>query len=300
LSVQVFVSFKGCRAKIGPRSSGSLTGSRTAGVCARIPVNEALAWCHGLLLRDGFKLPSGRVLAAMTYIDNLYRCSHSPQLAIKLADGVASRLSSFWRLSIKADSRECLLARGNPAADEIPPALWSYKRSMNVLGRIVMCDGGWPEDFEVFSTRAWAVFFANAGCKKAEQLDINRRLSLLSRSICPLVRWSSPMWVASTSVKRHLDSMQSTMVSICCNVKRQPCEPDLTWWRRRGKAVANTCRKMGKWSALHACLVKDWYDHCIRHTNDKMWVGALLGWMNTKWLQDRRILSGSRLANYYY
>ena len=293
LLVQVQVCFRGASCSVGMRCSGTLTGSRTAGSLSRIPVQESFGFCHADLARHGFRIPDSIVLCGMSYVDNIYTAASNPTSAIRMCDTIAARLAQRWFLQIKPGSTECLLARGSPDSSSVPPSGWKYLDSMPVLGHIIQNDGGWGADFSLFSSRAWAAFFGNSGSQRGRLLDSPRRINLMGSTVVPHVRWSSPMWVPSATVMKKLDGMQNTMVSICKRIQRYPCEQDLPFFRRREKAVAAECRRMGRWSVLHRCLCVDWYHHCCRHTTDSPWIGVLLGFHDSEWLRRRRVESGS-------
>ena len=290
LLVQVLVNFRGALWPVGVRSSGTLTGSRTAGALARVPIQEAFESLYAELRVLAYRIPNSISLVGMSYVDNLYCASDSAAKAVAMCERLAQWLWRRWQLEIKEGSKECLLARGSSEASSSPPPGWQYRtRSMHMLGHVVACDGGWGPDFQMFFEKAWATFFANSGSAKGKALHVGRRVNLLQRTVLPHVRWSSVLWAPCTTVERKLNGMQHTMLSICMGVARYPDETDVTYFRRRSKAVASEARKLGTWSSLHVRLCSNWQQHCVRHVHDSPWTGALLAWQDADWFQHRRL-----------
>ena len=94
------------------RSRGSLTGSRTAGAAARIPVECSVCECAARSGDKGFNVGAANLTYA-TYIDNVFSASSCASNAISLLDELAEVLWSKWQLNIKASSREVIVAQGS-------------------------------------------------------------------------------------------------------------------------------------------------------------------------------------------
>ena len=102
----------GMAARINVRSKGGLTGSRVAGACGRIPVEDTLKMLDRECSHLGFRVGSG-VLTVSSYIDNLYAVSDSLFGAISLMKRAEQHLLTRWDLDFKPDSKKCMVPRGS-------------------------------------------------------------------------------------------------------------------------------------------------------------------------------------------
>ena len=120
LLVPIVICFGTFRATIGARGSGGLTGSKLAGLLARVPVESTFQELRGELWSCAFKAPntdevcdgSCPRLAADSWVDNLYFFSSSVTDVTVNAELVASHLRDIWGLSIKPSSKQILLPFG--------------------------------------------------------------------------------------------------------------------------------------------------------------------------------------------
>ena len=96
---------------ISNRTLGSLTGSRSAGACGRIPwvdVLERHALTHNRIAWQEHKTP----VPLMTWIDNAFLAARSPELGIEYLDAIDDDLKRTWQLCFKPSSRQILLPKG--------------------------------------------------------------------------------------------------------------------------------------------------------------------------------------------
>ena len=81
--------------QIGPRGTGSITGSRLAGMAARVPIQHACCSREPHWRQFGFSTPSGK-LTLSTYVDNLFAVGRSCYGVTSILDDIESFLSSNW------------------------------------------------------------------------------------------------------------------------------------------------------------------------------------------------------------
>ena len=90
----VHLPFSGSCIKVEKRSVGSLTGSRLAGMCARVPVKHLCFERSDYWKQFGFVTPRG-TLSASTYVDNLFVAGKSCFAVAQILDDAADFLSSW-------------------------------------------------------------------------------------------------------------------------------------------------------------------------------------------------------------
>ena len=70
---------------------GALTGSRTAGLCGRIPVEATVAARNAEWIKKGLTLDTCTLTVA-TYVDNIYAVSTNARFATVILDDFESQL----------------------------------------------------------------------------------------------------------------------------------------------------------------------------------------------------------------
>ena len=146
-------------APIQNRCIGGLTGSRVAGVLARIPVESTFVerapvwrkWGFPVQMKDGIWAS----LCCASYIDNCFAVSRTPAGAISILEDLENELRDKWELTMKPTSRSFVEAKGGKrgALDE---QKWPKQETFNVLGH-------WLQDSG--SVRAcWTHAQADVGC----------------------------------------------------------------------------------------------------------------------------------------
>ena len=108
--VQLKVMSQHCT--IVARTLGTLTGSRTAGILGRVPIEDVCRKHSTSLRRLGFSA-GARVISLMSWIDNLYLLGPSVCNAMEAMKLIEESLRNDWGLHIKADSKLILQIRGS-------------------------------------------------------------------------------------------------------------------------------------------------------------------------------------------
>ena len=96
----------GTSISIAHRSKGGLTGTRTALVLARIPVEATVSKLYRQLRPFGLPVANGGSLLVATYIENFYVVAPSQAFAIHSMEAIEEELVSQWGLEAKQSSRQ--------------------------------------------------------------------------------------------------------------------------------------------------------------------------------------------------
>ena len=120
------------------RTLGSLTGSRTAGACGRIPWADATNTINNHFPTAVWKL-HGHHIPLMTWIDNAFLAANTPQQGIYFFDHVEEYLQNVWDLTFKPSSKQILLPKG--CEPYHPPPPWTALNAIDCLGYILDSDG---------------------------------------------------------------------------------------------------------------------------------------------------------------
>ena len=146
------------------RTIGGLTGSRTAGLLGRVPVEPVIADRHEHWRRSGFHADS-TTLCVCTWVDNLFSVSDTLLGAIGILEDFEDQLMHKWRLSIKASSRACMFAAG---CSDLPDnsTKWPLVDYFPILGHVLQCqipDHALRHRSVVYYPRLWW-FIQRLGC----------------------------------------------------------------------------------------------------------------------------------------
>ena len=160
---------------LGNRCTGCLTGSRSAGQLARVPVGDAFLCLQDKLV-DTF-IPS---VGLCSWIDNIYSLAKSPTAAINMIQDVEDILRDRWNLFIKTGSKEVLACHRCPE-NFAAPDRWSRVDQMQVLGDIITGNMDTYPLLHAAENRAWASFWANSGSLRAKHLPVAVKMQLLQR-----------------------------------------------------------------------------------------------------------------------
>ena len=269
------------------RCIGGPTGSRTAGVLGRIPVESIMASRHKHWQRWGFKA-EGEYFCLCSWVDNLFSASASLSGAICILEDFEDQLQTRWRMKIKPSSRACMRARGS---DELPgnPDKWPLCDQFIVLGHSLDDDGSIRSCWSRARASMWKAFWANPGSRAAAKFPISERLNLLARAVAPQLDFRCSRWPPQKQVAAEVDSIQRKMVSTLLRVPRGPQEPVEDYVRRRGRLAARTCKLHGLWSARWFTRAIFWDAHLARDRNAHTWAARLRNYRGSDWLMRRRV-----------
>jgi len=281
---------------IDNRSIGGLTGSRTAGMFGRVPVESVMAERNHVWKQWGYKAGVD-VLTVCSYVDNLFSAAASLHGAVSILEDFEEQLRSKWNLQIKPSSRCCMVAVGSPDQQTSPK--WPLSNSFPVLGHVLQDSGSIRACWKRTRTLMWKAFWANPGSKHAHRLSPGQRLKLLGKAVVPQLDCRCTRWPPQRTIAGELDSMQRKMTATAMRISMHPGEGAPEYVRRRGRAAARHCKLAGNWSQRWFKRVVNWHDHLERPRNAHTWPAKTLHHNDREWLMRRRasLLSDSRSSD---
>ena len=123
---------------INDRSIGGLTGSRTAGMFGRVPVESIMVERCNVWQQWGYRAGEN-ILSVCSYVDNLFSASSSLHGAVSILEDFEQQLEAKWSLKIKPSSRSCMLAAGSQV--QSTSLKWPLCNSFLVLGHVLQENG---------------------------------------------------------------------------------------------------------------------------------------------------------------
>ena len=139
LDTVVVIAVLDCSATLPRRSTGSLTGSRTAGSAARTPWITSAHMLRNVIGGACWKLHGGHT-PLVPWVDNLYLLAKSAQASIAAFATLEIELQRGWKLQCKSYSKIVLPPRGS--SENVPDyPVWSAATAVPCLGHIIGCDG---------------------------------------------------------------------------------------------------------------------------------------------------------------
>jgi hypothetical protein len=272
--------------KIGGRTVGGMTGSRTAGFLGRIPVEAIIADRLPHWRSHGFQTSSSP-LCLCTWVDNLFSASDSLAVATYILDDFELQLQHQWHMKIKDSSRCCMVADGNV---DVPDNIdrWPLVDTFIVLGHSVQSNGSIRACWSQARSSMWKAFWANPGANAADHLPRCSKLSLMSRAVLPQLSFRCSRWPPQRQIGSELDHLQQQMTASLMRLPRFPGEEVDVYVRRRGKAARKICSERGAWSNHWFGRALDWDEHLARPRNLASWPAKLRDYRGRQWLIERR------------
>eukprot|EP00928_Gymnodinium_smaydae_P021212 TRINITY_DN18258_c1_g1_i1.p1 TRINITY_DN18258_c1_g1~~TRINITY_DN18258_c1_g1_i1.p1 ORF type:complete len:557 (+),score=32.02 TRINITY_DN18258_c1_g1_i1:406-2076(+) len=295
-------------ATIGVRLLGALTGSRTAGICGRIVVADAIRSSYDVWKHVAFNF-AGNTIALMTWIDNLYAFGKDAQAARFILESIAVELQRKWQLTFKAGSCMCMyfqrpgdriehLDQDIASANEIEKAdgsMWCYTRVFEILGHRICANGSIVHDFDAVVKIMMRAFWANAGAQQAKHLSGKSKWKLVSRAVEPHFRWRCSRWPMSKYYVDALNRWQRNFAIKCIKLTPSAYLNETTaaeLKRTRARTAGAFCKNVGLWSDIWKNRVVQWQAHIARGHNDTtQLLHALFSWHGIPWIKSQRIQS---------
>ena len=284
---QILLTCGSVEIPIKSRSIGGLTGSRTAGLLGRIPVESIVGDRKSLWRQWGFSADE-QCFSMCTWVDNLFSASTSLHGAISILEDFEQQLESKWGMSIKPSSRACMRARGS---EEMPidGVKWPLVSEFVVLGHVLKDDGSIRPCWTRARTSMWRAFWANPATRESTYLTLNDRLGLLAKAVTPQLDFRCSRWPPQKQIADELDRLQRKMTAILMRVPRHADEPIDVFVRRRGRLAASVCKRRGLWSIHWFDRATKWDDHLSRDRNSQSWPARLRSYRDREWFLQRRI-----------
>ena len=272
--------------EISGRSSGGLTGSRTAGALSRVPVHDIIRRRGDLWAALGGTTVDGPV-SLSTYVDNLFSIGDSPEAAVAIQVDFEKELRHQWSQTIKPSSRSILVPLG---CDQLLPdaATWPSEDLMHCLGFMIQNNAetnvAWKETVKIL----WKAYFANFRSKDAKGLTKKAKLSVLDRSVLTSLKYRTACMPITPCRVQAIDTVQRKMTAAVLGIRRCPDEQPDHFCRRKWRAASAAMKQQGLWSTKVCISFWKFDSHIRRDTAKNLWAARLLRTRNAEWLRQRR------------
>ena len=307
----VSIEVGGAQCDIEGRTSGVLTGTRTAGKMGKIPWLHACQERHAVwemwsidVTEEEIGTPDQpqqagprKKLGICTWIDNFYCAASTTQAACAIAEDVEAFLKKHWGLEMGADSKKVMPVKSTyrREGDEAPPG-WKIVESFPALGHIVAHDASIEECYEQTMEKAWMQLRCNVN--KLTQGKLQKRLYMLDVIAKAIVQYRCARWPFKQEVAKRLRMQQIRMIAYCIGRKRRSDQSTDEYLRAR-MAEAQKFLAGRDWACMWAMSVCNWNEHCQRPRNEKIWSHHILRWRNGEWLDNRRSFYQQQIASYW-
>ena len=273
------------------RSRGLTTGSHSAGLLSRPPVEQvAKDRCH-VWRQYGFSLGPHGKLAFANWADNVFSVAHDPGSAAFILEDFALQMDQRWGLQMGVESKEVLILNGGSGLpDDAARAGWRAVKDMKVLGMMLCGDGSSTLCFENTIRSMWRAFYANIRHSGLRRSKVAIKQQLVKRAVTPNFTYRCARWSWSSTRAKRLDGVQNAMLAKCIVVPPMPFE-DRLGYKIRKSTLASDLNRHCRWSAEWRTRLQTWHDHVRRHRNS--WVSRLLSYHDAAWIRDQRRLHGS-------
>jgi len=269
------------------RSSGALTGTRTAGLLGRVPVEDVVRQRHHVWEQWAFKTDCDK-FALSTYVDNLFSTGQCAEDAVAILRDCEHHLFQCWSLRIGQDSKSFMCARGCPAPQQQTKD-WAHSHgdTFAALGHILSDDGRIEPCVSKTLSNMWKCFYGNFG-KSMTQAPLNTKLALLKRCVLPIASYRMSRWPYQVHTAKRIDRTQTKMLRVLMRTKMQTGEDPAAYVQRSNRIASTLAREHGKWSHIWGKRVIDWNSHLKREHNQHSWAAKILKYHGAEWLQDQR------------
>ena len=161
---------------------------------------------------------------------------------------------------IKPSSRSCMVAavsRERPSN----PTRWPLDENKCVLWHLLQNHGSIRACWEKTRSGMWKAFWANAGSKKAQCLDVQSRLVLLDRASKLQLAFRCSRWRPQRLIAIEMNRLQQKMVATSLRLSRLSEETPAEYVARRGRAARSIIKTIGFWSAFWFRRALQWDEH---------------------------------------
>ena len=116
----------------------------------------------------------------------------------------------------------------------------------------------------------------------------SKKVSKMEKAVTPQLDCRCTRWPPQRTIAGELDGMQRKMVATVMRIPRYPGEETPGYVRRRGRAAASHCKRVGTWSQRWFKRAVDWHSHLERPRNSHTWPAKTLHHRDREWLMRRR------------
>lgn len=299
LLARVSIRVPGAEAKVlGRRTTGTLTGSRTAGALGRFVVHELAVHVCRARASSALVLPPSPPMLVATYVDNIVvsggDCSN-----VEATYAECERyLELAWGLQLPMESTSVLLPRG---------ARVDAERISRVNGFSLL--GHWLDE-RATSLSCWrrardaAHASAQAQMRRCRRAFVPQsvRLRVLESTVLPQIMFRAPAWAPSVQLLSEVDRFQRRCVAAALAVPAYPGEDGAAYRRRRGRMASAAVADQDRWSRKvllsAATRLRELREELARGPGGRVsWTATLLAYRDAAWLAERRVAEGSESAS---
>lgn len=290
---RVIMKLGGAKTRILERSCGVLTGAKSAGLVARLSVEDSFVAALPQIIPLGFQISRDYTLVGMAWSDNLFSFAATIANACKILAIWAAILFDLCGLYIKDGS--CSVIKACPRLYEdysfdMLGFKWQCCATMRLLGHWLSATGSCSEDRRRLR-RSWeASFWRNSRVLTNSTLSLRPRLRFWAMLSQGIGQFRFSMWAPVSSTAALVEGWHNR---ILYRIVRLPCregESRASYTMRRNRTVAleRIQTKLSIRAQWAACLVR-WLEHVYRHTEAPS--ALLLGIQDDQWLQTIRCLN---------
>ena len=221
-------------------------------------------------------------------MDNLFVAGKSCAGVTRILDDAEQFLQSHWELVIKPSSRKVLAPAHSCETSTTDSMKWPVVTEMKVLGSWIQHDGGIDTCFDEALGKAWRAFFANCAGANVERIPLSHKMTLIQRSVVPILRFKWSRWPFTIWRAQQMDAMQRRMYTIIMRLRRAVGQTVQSFVRSRGRKAADLQRSQGAWSKSWAHAILSWASHLERDRNSATWAAILASIRSPQELAERR------------
>ena len=272
------------------RSSGVLTGTRTAGALGRILVAIVVSAVYGDLARHAYQAGERKVVLS-TWVDNLYVAAASPVACSAMLQILESGFAQ-WGVELKPGSVSLTTPAGSRSA---VPAGRQTLPDCPCLGATICSDSSHRQVLASLLAKIRGVSFALVKNRGYGFLGIRKRAEVAHRAATPLVDFFVPLLRPSASLARALDAAQFWLCSIALRMIPFAGETAAAFAQRRRWVCSSLVNELGRWSERVCLRFSNWGMHVLRREQygNPPWYVVLLPWHDATWLDTQRRALGS-------
>ena len=283
------VSVGSSTCSIKNRTSGMLTGSRSAGAAGRIPLMDAAFSLSSTW--PGRAMSYGSICCGLgTFVDNLVTLSINSRSGMALLDDLETFIHGKWGLTFGLDSRMYIVAAGGDDGVDIGTCYRGWKRlgSMKLLGHVLNSNNSiMPEVMDTVASM-WTCFYANLS-PALRSASFKAKMGFLQRCVRPLAAWKWSQWPFTKTAATKLDQCQTHMIAVLNPVQQLSHESPLEFFARRSRLCGRMAKTAGKWSLQWARSLPKWKGHYERDHAQCRWNPSIAAWHDNIWLEAQRM-----------
>ena len=213
---QIILSIFGQECKLPPRRLGLTTGSSSAAMLQRVPVEDCLEAILDTAKANAAEF-SGEKFSLAFWSDNVFAFGRSAWHACSTQKALEEHLSEHWApLTIAKDSKECLVLPGSGEdLDSIEEMGFKKVDTMRILGPILAANGSSEPLMSQIHDKVMAAYFANSTAATTK-LAPTDRVRLFNNASQGVIAWAGAQLVWSEVNAKKVDKLQHSVHQRLC------------------------------------------------------------------------------------